>query len=658
MCGITGFWNFSADETGEAMQKRITAMANSMYSRGPDSGGVWIAKSDGLALGHRRLAIVDLSAAGHQPMTTPDGRYVICYNGEVYDAAPMKAGLEAEGVRFTGTSDTEVLLHGCARYGIVETVSQLAGMFAFAFLDRKEKKLTLIRDRLGIKPLYWARIGGLFLFGSELKSIRAYGGLPLEINRDAIAGVVDNCYIPGPLSVYRDVFKLQPGHLLTVDSTGAVHDHCWWNALDVLRASRKDPVEGGDEELTDQLEVLLRKAVGSRMIADVPLGAFLSGGVDSSTVVALMQTLSDKPVRTFSIGFNESEYNEAPYAKAVARHLGTLHTEQYLDASEAWELIPSMPEYYDEPFADSSQLPTYLLSKITREYVTTALSGDGGDELFCGYGRYFGFMSAFRHSNRPAWQQRLIRFAGERFSEQALNAMFRIIPAPFRPADPGGRIKRKAARLAADPLVFYRKETFAHWPDPEGMVPGSKLPARAFETPGLSRDIPDSTVLIQFLDAVNYLPDDILVKVDRASMAVSLEARVPLIDHRVYEFAWRLPPRMRVRDGKGKWILRNLLSRYVPNGLIDRPKMGFGVPIDDWLRGPLREWAGELLDPGRLKRDGYFVPEIVVPIWKKQLAGENHQYWLWEVLMVQAWLERAGEKPRIADADIVVEFAA
>jgi asparagine synthase (glutamine-hydrolysing) len=656
MCGITGYWNFQVDETPEAMRSRIVPMTNSMLARGPDSGGVWIDPAGGLALGHRRLAIVDLSPAGRQPMSTPDGRYVICYNGEVYNHAPLRAELEALGAQFRGYSDTETLLYGCALLGVEATLTRLTGMFAFAFWDRIKRRLTLARDRLGIKPLYFGKFGSLFLFGSELKPLVLHGGWSREINRDAIVGLLDNCYIPAPMSIYQGIYKLRQGYLLEVDAQGRAVEHRWWNALSELQRRRKAGLNCPDKEMEDRLDALLRDAVKSRMVADVPLGAFLSGGIDSSTVAALMQAQSDRPIRTFSIGFEEEAYNEAPYAKAVARHLGTLHTEEYMSARQAWESIPNMAEFYDEPFADSSQLPTYLLSRITRKHVTIALSGDGGDELFCGYRRYFDFMHAFRRG--PAWRRLLIRALGNHVSEKNLNRLARLLPGGIRPPDFGRRVVAAAAKLALTPADFYRRQIFFNWPEPEAMVRGGRKPVHAYTEECRAGAIPDPVTVIQFQDTVNYLPDDILVKVDRASMAVSLEARVPLIDHRVCAFAWSLPPRMRMRDGRGKWILRRVLYRYVPEKLIDRPKMGFGVPTDVWLRGPLRDWAENLLAPERLRREGFLEADMIYPIWQRHLAGDNYQYWLWIALMFQAWLERWNKPFTAEDAPLTVEYAA
>ncbi|MCL1889249.1 MAG: asparagine synthase (glutamine-hydrolyzing) [Desulfovibrionaceae bacterium] len=665
MCGITGFWNMRADESAETLRGRITPMTNSMFARGPDSGGVWLSPQNGLALGHRRLAIRDLSPAGHQPMVTADGRYVLCYNGEVYNHEPLRGELEAAGVCFRGRSDSETLLYGCALLGVERTISRLTGMFAFAFWDNREKRLTLVRDRMGVKPLYWGQFGPLFLFGSELKSLSLHSGWEKRINRDAVAGLMDTGYIPAPLSIYEGIRKLRPGFRLEVTADGAIREIRWWDPLEVLLFCRRKRLRGDDRELIDSLDELLRDEVKSRMDTDVPPGAFLSGGVDSSAVTALMQAQSGKPVKTFSIGFEEADYNEAPFAKAVAEHLGTEHIEEYMTASQAREIIPHMASIYDEPFADPSQLPTFLLSRLARKHVAVALSGDGGDEFFCGYTRYFDGYRAWNGKRRacwsgdlPLWQQVIILGLAAAFSENTLDRLSGLLPSFVRPPNLGKRIKNFAARFTADPVGFYRATCLRHWPDAAAMVIGAKLPEHAYADASLAKSIPDIYGLMQFLDTMNYLPDDILVKVDRAGMAVSLETRMPLLDHRVYAFVWSLPEGLLTRDGQSKWPLREVLYRYVPKNLIERPKMGFGAPIDHWLRGPLRDWCSDLLNPARLKDEGFLRPEVIQPVWEKHLAGENYQYWLWNVLMFQSWFEARLHTPDIKGAALVEEVSA
>lgn len=661
MCGIAGFREFGGGRSVDSMRSVITAMTNAMYRRGPDSGGVWIHPRLGLALGHRRLAIRDLTPHGHQPMESACGRYLLTYNGEIYNAEDLRAELESrEGIRFRGASDTEVLLYACAAWGVEAAVKKLIGMFAFGFWDEKEGRLTLARDRLGIKPLYWGRANGLFFFGSELKALCRHPGWEKKINRDAVAELMRCCYISAPLSIYEGVWKLLPGHLLEVDGHGRYRDTCYWDAREVMLSGISKRFAADEEELIGRLDALLRDSIKRRMVSDVPLGAFLSGGIDSSVVAALMQHQSPVPVKTFSIGFEESEYNEAPFAKAVAKHLGTEHIEEYMTIRQAREILPSLAEFYDEPFADSSQLPTCLLSMMTRKYVTVALSGDGGDELFAGYGRYFNFIEKFPGGRCPFWKQALARTFAPLLGPEQWDRLVSLVPARWRPANFGLRFRGFAARSSLTNSEVYRQIGLGHWPDPTALVIGSRETPSIFGDRSLDKEIPDIFEKMQFLDSVNYLPDDLLVKVDRASMAVSLEARVPLIDHRIYEFTWHLPPHLRVRGNEGKWILRQVLYKYVPKELVDRPKMGFGVPIDHWLRTHLREWAEDLLAPERLRREGYLDPDIVTPVWQRHLNGESYHYWLWDVLMFQSWLDakdRLSELPGKASLNLSVEVA-
>ncbi|RED44279.1 asparagine synthase (glutamine-hydrolyzing) [Aestuariispira insulae] len=641
MCGIAGIFD-SRTGAGSALRDLARKMGDAILHRGPDGGAVWVDEDAGLALSHRRLAIVDLSEAGHQPMVSHCGNYVICYNGEVYNSHEIRPGLEQAGIVFKGHSDTEVILESCALYGIDATVKKLVGMFAFALWDRREKCLWLVRDRLGIKPLYWHQDQtGRLIFGSELKALRAHPDCPQDINRDAIASYMRHNYIPGPHSIYQGIGKLLPGQILRVseDSREPKID-TYWSMDQVVANGRENKFEGGDEEALSRLENLLEEAIRTRMIADVPLGAFLSGGIDSSTVVALMQKISDKPVRSFSIGFNETGYNEAEHAKTIARHLGTDHTELYVSPEEAMAVIPKLPYFYDEPFSDSSQIPTYLVSAMTREHVTVALSGDGGDELFAGYNRYF---QAMRIGGRLAAVPGPIKaMAGAgikalppRFWDQ----LFRLVPVERRPAQPGDKMHKLAAVLNTDQDGFYRR-LISHWMEPEDVVFDAEEPKGIIWDVGLAGRIPDFTQRMQYLDTVTYLPDDILTKVDRASMAVSLEARVPILDHRIVEFAWTLPHHMKIRDGGGKWLLKQLLYKYVPKSLVERPKMGFGVPIDSWLRGPLAEWAEDLLSEETFNRHGFLRAEPVRTLWQEHKSGRrNWQYHLWDVLMLHAWAD-------------------
>lgn len=643
MCGVAGLWERCGRTSPDTRAAVARAMTDTLAHRGPDAGDVWLDDAAGLALGHRRLSIIDLSPAGAQPMVSSCGRFVISYNGEVYNADELRSELEAAGRKFRGHSDTEAIVEGAAVWGVEATVTRLIGMFAMALWDRHERTLHLVRDRLGIKPLFWAEFDGRLLFGSELKALRADRSWIPELDRDALLSYLRFGYVPAPDTIYRHVRKLPPGTILRVPASGPPVVTPYWSLHDIARQGQSARFSGDEEEAADKLDLLLRDAVRRRMIADVPLGAFLSGGIDSSTVVALMQAQSSSPVRTFSIGFHEKEYNESENAAAVARHLGTEHTELYAEPRHALDVIPQLPDIYDEPFADSSQLPTYLVSKMTRAHVTVALSGDGGDELFAGYTRYFrgpGLWQAIDATPRPL---RSLAASGIwALPPSAWSALAMAIPERHRPTQFGDKMHKLAGVLAGEPeaSAFYR-QIVSYWADPASVVKGAR------ERPGLLDDasirllVPDFIERMQYLDTLTYLPDDILTKVDRASMTVSLEARVPLLDHRVVAFSWSLPPAMKAGNGVGKRLLRRVLDRYVPRELVDRPKMGFAVPLDRWLRCELREWAENLLDRRRLERDAILDPTVVQQRWTEHVSGKrNWQASLWAVLMFQAWKER------------------
>ncbi|MBV9555513.1 MAG: asparagine synthase (glutamine-hydrolyzing), partial [Pseudolabrys sp.] len=580
-----------------------------------------------------------LSPAGHQPMTSADGRYVIIFNGEIYSFQEIRADLEARGVKFRGHSDTEVILESISLFGLDATLKRMIGMFAIALWDRKDRTLSLIRDRLGIKPIYWAKFGSLFAFGSELKALREVPGWAPRIDREAVASYMRYGYIPAPRTIYEGVQKLEPGCVLTLPWGQEPGISRFWDAGAIARNGIANPLSGDDGALIDQLEALLQDAVKRRMVADVPLGAFLSGGVDSSTVVALMQSAGMGTVKTFSIGFDIPGFNEAPHAAAVARHLRTDHTELTVTAQQAMDVIPRLPDMYDEPFADSSQIPTYLLSAMTRKYVTVALSGDGGDELFAGYNRHhlthrFGpLMAKVPVALRKAAAGLLAAASPDRWTS-ALSGI------PGAPPQIGDKIHKAASVLATDDTAALYSQLVTHW-DPRAVALSGDEIQPALSAEELAARIPDPVARMQFLDLTTYLPDDILTKVDRASMAVALEARVPLIDHRVVEFSWRLPRNTMIRDGVSKWILRQILYRHVPREIIERPKMGFGVPLGNWLRGPLRDWAENLLATDRLRKSGLLDAAKVRSCWDEHLAGRrNNEHLLWDVLMLETWLER------------------
>jgi asparagine synthase (glutamine-hydrolysing) len=620
-------------------------MADAIAHRGPDSSGTWVDSARGVALGHRRLAILDLSPQGHQPMVSSSGRYVIAFNGEVYNFREMRGELSSR-YHFNGGSDTEVMLAAIETYGLESAVRRFVGMFAFALWDRQQCRLHLVRDRLGIKPLYYGRVGGVFAFGSELKAIRALPEFDGEIDRDALALFLRYNCIPAPRSIYKGISKLPPGTILSVaePTMHSARPAPYWSARDVAERGLESPFNGTDAEAANALEELLRDAVRLRMVADVPLGAFLSGGIDSSVVVALMQAQSDRPVRTYSIGSPDPGYDEAQHAKRVAKHIGTDHTELYVTSSDALAVIPKLPTLYDEPFADSSQIPTFLVSELARQHVTVSLSGDGGDELFGGYNRHtWGgrVLNAIRWTPTPLRRgiARVMETSSPTSWDRRYGAVERLIPPRLRQQMFGYKLNKLASALTASDSFDLYERLASHWFDAGTVVIGASSTERPMSREPLDprRGFADQ---MMYFDLVTYLPDDILTKVDRASMAVALEARVPLLDHRVVEFAWRLPLHMKIREGRGKWLLRQVLYRHVPQELVERPKSGFGVPLDAWLRGPLRDWAENLLDERRLREEGFLRPERIRERWRQHLSGQaSWQYHLWDVLMFQAWLE-------------------
>ena len=614
------------------------AMAEILRHRGPDAQTIFVEDDAGLALGQSRLAIMDLSPAGALPMSSADGRFVIAYNGEVYETDPLRADLERRGVRFRGHSDTEVIVEACAHFGVEATLPRLVGMFAFALWDRKERRLVLARDRFGIKPLYFAEFGQAVVFGSELKAFFAWPRFRPEIDRDALAEYLRFNYVPAPRSIFRGVAKLLPGHFLLIESGRAVRQIRWWDLRPLVVAGLEKPLALSPADAEEKLDRLLRRAVGLRMIADVPLGAFLSGGIDSSTVVAQMQAQSSRPVRTFTIGFSERDYDESEHAVAVARHLGTEHTALKLSPADAMAVIPQLPDMYDEPFADSSQIPTFLISRLARTQVTVALSGDGGDELFAGYNRY-------------RWGEKLWRSIGffpAPFRRAVASALAAIPPSIWKKFDALPGISRHPEIVAAkfieilrlaDPNDVYRRLVSA-WTEPERLVIGARVDWGVLTDADVTTAIPPLVERMQYLDALTYLPDDILTKVDRASMAVGLEARVPLLDHRVAAFAFSLPRSLRLQGTTGKVLLRRVLARYVPRELFERAKTGFGIPIGSWMRGPLRDWAESLLTPASIAKGGLAV-EPVRQLWARHLDGRvDAEREMWTILMYQAWRAR------------------
>lgn len=650
MCGFAGFlgaarWCDAAQGTA-----LLQGMADPIFSRGPDDAGYWFAPlvGGGIGLAHRRLAILDLSPAGHQPMASTSGRFVLAFNGEVYNHLDLRKELGGSMV-WRGHSDTETLLAGFEAWGVRGTLERCIGMFAIALWDQKEQSLTLARDRLGEKPLYYGWQGrgdeACFLFGSELKALKAHPAFATAINRDALALLMRHNYINAPHSIYQGIYKLPPGHMLNLSLQRREPVlTAYWSLPAVVEAGVAQPFTGTGKQAVDALEVLLKSAVQQQMLADVPLGAFLSGGIDSSTIVALMQAQSDRPVKTFTIGFHEEGYNEAVHAKAVAQHLGTEHTELYVTPQQALDVIPKLPSLYCEPFSDSSQIPTFLVSQLARQKVTVALSGDAGDELFGGYSRYTLAQNLWNKAARiPLPVRRVAAACIKTLPVAGWNAgiapLRPLLPSSLRQANMGDKLHKGAALLSARQIDELYAQLVSHW-EPQGLVLGAQEPATMLRGQRLPLKGLSNIERMMALDAITYLPGDILTKVDRAAMSVGLETRVPFLDHRVVEFACGLPMQYKLQGGVGKWALRQVLYRHVPKALIERPKMGFGVPIDSWLRGPLRDWVEDLLDENKLRQQGYFNPTPIRQKWAEHLSGKrNWQHHLWDVLMFQAWLE-------------------
>jgi asparagine synthase (glutamine-hydrolysing) len=638
MCGIAGLIDPSLVGDRRALESRARAMSDAIAYRGPDGSGVWSDPEAGAALSHRRLAIIDLTPTGAQPMVSADGRWVITYNGEIYNAAAMARTPELSGLAFRGTSDTEIVLESVAKRGLDRTLADMNGMFAIALWDRATRTLHLIRDRLGIKPLFLLSTQRGAWFASELKALAA-AGVKLDIDPASVASFLRFGYVPAPFSIFRGITKLKPGEVISIDAGGNITRRQYWSLADVASAGLAEAYAGSEADAKAELHDLLADAVGGQMISDVPLGAFLSGGIDSSTVAALMKAARRGPVRTFSIGFPDFGYDESKHAKAVAQHLDTEHRELIVTATDALAVVPQLAEMYDEPFADASQIPTHLISKLTRAHVTVALSGDGGDELFGGYSKYaLGYGLGRLLTSSPAGLRRALAAMLRSTPSSLVEAIARVAPAGWLPTQPADKLRKLAAVLPLEREAIYLR-LVSHCPDPAALTRGgAEHPVDLKWQWEGARDL--FLEQMQFFDTATYLPDDILQKVDRASMAVALEVRPPLLDHRVVEFAWRLPRRMRVRRGESKWLLRRILNRYVPRDLVERPKMGFGVPLAAWLRGPLRNWAEDLLDPALLG-GGLLDTTAVRTLWTEHLSGKgNWAYALWTILMYEAWRRR------------------
>jgi len=647
MCGIAGFLESNSTSSAEELRHIALRMADTLRHRGPDDGGAWVDAAAGIALSMRRLAILDLSPTGHQPMGSSSGRYSLVFNGEIYNCGDLRKDLLGENsqLSFRGHSDTEVMLAAFEQWGVLDSVRRFNGMFAFALWDCGNRTLTLARDRFGEKPLYYSINRGKFLFASELKALRAHPQFTGEIDVDAIALYLRHNCIPAPYSIYSNTRKLSPASMLTIsadDFKGITQQY--WSLREVAEAGVGNSLHYSEEDAVEMLDGLLRDAVKIRMHSDVPLGAFLSGGIDSSTVVALMQAQSSLPIKTFSIGSQNKEYDEATDAARVARHLYTDHTELCVTSEEAMEVIPSLPQIYDEPFADCSQIPTFLVARLARQQVTVSLSGDGGDEIFGGYNRHTWGDALWRQLERfPLLFRRLgaatIHALSPNVWDMLLHTASPALPRKVRQRMPGDKLHKLASVMGSRDAYSMYYRLSSHWDQPTHIVNGAVEPHTLLTNSNRVK-LANASEQMMYFDSVTYLPDDILVKLDRATMSVSLEGRVPILDHRVAEFAWKLPLSLRVRGQEGKWILRRLLYRYVPRELVKRPKSGFGIPIDSWLRGPLRDWAESLLNEDRIRREGFFDPKPIRRVWKEHLAGRrNWAYHLWDVLMFQAWLD-------------------
>ena len=641
MCGIAGFWGLNVD-LGIAEH-----MLGQLAHRGPNEKGLWVNQTNDLVLLHRRLSIVDLSPAGQQPMVSACGRYVIVFNGEIYNHMEIREVLRAEGleVKWKGLSDTETLLVGLAHWGVHRCLKQIVGMFAFALWDNKTTELCLARDRIGEKPLYYGRQGGVFLFGSELKALRVHPEFRNQIDRQSLGLFLQFNNVPAPHSIYEDIFKLQPGHYITVSKCGGVISDpvCYWSIAEIATKTGKQSFKTSGD-LINQLDSILLQSIKLQMQADVPLGVFLSGGIDSTAIAALTQSQSHGPIKTFSLGFHESDFDEAKYARLIAESIGSQHMELYIHPSDAVAVIPNLPKIYDEPFADVSQIPTYLVSRLAAEHVVVCLSGDGGDELFCGYNRYLsGYQAWTKVRPLPVFAKQLLKFLLSSLSTKRVNSCFTLMPGSILSSVFFERLVKMAKVVHCHDIgAFYKSVISQNENLSTLMVKKDQSHLPPFELDFHQSLDPREQMMLW--DMASYLPDDVLTKIDRASMATSLETRVPFLDHRIVEFAWSVPMKFKYRDGQGKWLLRQLLNRYVPSHLLARPKMGFSVPISDWLRGPLRDWGETMLDANLIRSQGYLNPEPVRKMWTEhQERTHDWQHQLWNILMFQSWLETQKE---------------
>ena len=648
MCGIVGYWNKSNNLNVDLLKDNVSNMASTLHHRGPDDTGVWVDPTNGIALGHKRLSIIDISDSGHQPMLSSNGRFIISYNGEVYNYNSLRSILEKRNYIFKSTSDTEVLLASFQEWGVKESLKKFNGMFSFAVWDRSERLLWLVRDRIGEKPLYYGVQNNTLFFASELKAIRSNSIFKPKIDKNSLALFLKYSYVPAPNSIYQGIKKLLPGNYIIIkEPSDHYSSKSYWSLYDVVNRGIKNPIPGSEEEVCDELEIRLSKTVQSRMVSDVPLGAFLSGGIDSSTIVALMAANSNLPIKTFTIGFEQKNYNEAIYAKNVAKHLGTDHTELYVTSSEARDIIHKLPYLYDEPFGDSSQIPTYLIASLAKKDVTVALTGDGGDELFAGYNRYIIAKNFWNYSKYiPSIMRRKVGDFAGRISTQKVENFYKkiepIIPTNMKILMPGEKYQKMIWALKGsnnDYDVYNRIVSIIQYPELYLNYNFNKN--KSFHLDSYWKDFNNPILSMIYQDLMTYHPDDILQKVDRASMAVSLETRVPFLDHELIEFIMRIPLDMKLKDREGKNILKKVLYRHVPKKLFNRAKQGFTIPLGEWLKDPLKDWAYDLIDPKKIKDGGFFNSESVLSLWNEHIEGKgNWSHQLWNILMFQMWNEK------------------
>ena len=647
MCGINGFYS----KTSSTFDNAIVRMNLAISHRGPDNNDFWIDKKSGIILGHQRLSIIELSSAGNQPMKSSSDRFVLTYNGEIYNHLQIRTKLQNsdKNIRWKGASDTETLLAAIEIWGIKITLQEIEGMFAFALWDKKERSLTLVRDRIGEKPLYYGfqnkQGNQVFMFSSELKALKAHPIFEGEIDKNVINLQLRHSCIPAPYSIYKNIYKLLPGNYLKLKDSdlkkGLIPaSRNYWSLKEIAVNGNAKPIKLSETDIQDDLESNLKNSIKKQIISDVPIGAFLSGGIDSSVVVALMQSQSNYPVKTFTIGFEDDNYSEAKYAKKISKHIGTDHTELYVSPKKALDIIPKLPLIYDEPFSDSSQIPTFLVSELAKKQVKVALSGDGGDELFCGYNRHL-MSNKFENiiNYMPLDLRKIISFLLKTISSKNWTKFSKILPGFNRHVNLGDKIYKVANVISANSSHEIYHRLCSHWQNPSEIVKNSEEPKTLLSELKNNLKELNSQQQMMVMDFLTYLPDDILVKIDRAAMSSSLETRTPFLDHKLIEYVWKIPHQLKFRNNKGKWILRKILNKYIPKNLTERPKMGFAIPIDSWLRGELKDWAENLLNEKKLEQQGYFNSKLIRKKWIEHLSGKkNWQSDLWDVLMFQAWL--------------------